>query len=84
MELTDVLFIFFVWEMGMIWVMFNIEAGNNVHIYYDSNKTRETCVHIGYFYTFLFTKLFTATQVSEDFQFRVSSSWSNLKHTALH
>ena len=49
----------------------------SVHIYCDSNKTRETCVHIGYFihsgvYLCILTKLFTGPRVSEDFQFRVS------------
>ena len=34
-------------------------------------KTRETCVHISYYeYLRVFTKLFTGTQVSDDFQFR--------------
>ena len=38
--------------MGMLYE-FNIKTGNYysnlLHIYYDSNKTRETCAHIGYF-----------------------------------
>ena len=37
--------------MGMLQVVFHIEGGKllQVHIYHDSNKTRETCVHIVYF-----------------------------------
>ena len=58
-----------------------------LHIYYDCNKTRETCVHIGYFIhsgVFMcFYKLFTGTRISKDFQFRVSGSGNNRKHTAL-
>ena len=50
MEVSDFLITKCVWGTG---VAFNIiEAGNyysTVHIYYDSSKTRETCVHIGYF-----------------------------------
>ena len=34
----------------MLRVIFNIEVGNYYsNIYCDSNKTRETCVYIGYF-----------------------------------
>ena len=32
----------------MLRVAFNIQVHKS-HIYYDSNQTRETCVHIGYF-----------------------------------
>ena len=53
----------------------NTEAGNHnsiVHIYYDSNKTRETCVHIVYFiHSGVFVclnKLFTGTRVFRKFQ----------------
>ena len=34
-----------VWRMGTLLVIFNTVE---VHINCDSNKTRETCVHIGY------------------------------------
>ena len=73
--------------MWMLWVVFNTEAEKllqSVHIYYDSNKTRETYVHIAIQeYLCVFTKLFTDTRVSEDFQFRVPSSWNNRKLAAL-
>ena len=36
-----------------------------------------------YLYVCVFTKLFTGTQVSEDFQFWVSGSRNNRKYTAL-
>ena len=55
-------------------------------MYYDSNKTRETFVPVGYFIhlgVYVFTKKITGTRVSEDFQFQVSGSRNNQKRTAL-
>ena len=41
----------FVWGMGMLRVVFNKQAGNyySKSTFIMTNKTRETCVHIGYF-----------------------------------
>ena len=55
MKISDFLLTKCVWGMGMLRVVFNIEAGN-----YDSKstfiltliETRETCVRIWLFYTF--------------------------------
>ena len=66
--------------MGMLRVAFN-RGGKllqYVHIYYNSNKTRElvTCILYMYFreYSCVFTKLLTGTRVSKDFQFCVFGS----------
>ena len=48
MEVSDFLLTKCLWGMGMLRVVFNIEAGN----YYSKSTfimTCETCVHIGYF-----------------------------------
>ena len=72
----------------MLRVVFNIEAGNyySKSTFIMTNKTRETCVHVGHFIHSgvfrCFYKLFTGTWVSEDFQFRVSGSRNNRKRTA--
>ena len=77
--------------MGMLRVVFNIEAGN----YYSKSTFIVTLVIKQEKFVFIlvilyireylcvFTKLFTGTQVFEDFQFRVSSSRNNRNHTAL-
>ena len=75
---------FLVWAMGMLRVVFNIEAGN----YYSKSTFIMTLIKqeklvfilvILYIQKYLcfFTKLFTGTWVSEDFQFRVSGSRNN-------
>ena len=59
-----------------------------VHIFCDSNKTRESCVHIGYFihlevFMCFYKIVFTGTQISEYFHCRVFGSQNIQKCTAL-
>ena len=63
--------------MGMIPVVFNIEAGNYYELVF--------ILVILYILEYLcgFTKLFTGTRVSKDFQFQVSGSRNNKKRTTL-
>ena len=59
MEVSDVLKTFYVWGMGISFAVTpcvlsqlgnaNADATSRFNISYDSNKTRETCLHIGYF-----------------------------------
>ena len=42
-----------------------------------TNKTRETCDHIGLVYTYIYVFLQNNLRVSEDFQFWVSDSRNN-------
>ena len=75
------------WEMGMLWVIFNIVAG----IYYSKStfivtlKKQEKLV-FKIFYTFGYINVFLpknimGTRVSKYFQFQVSGSRNTQKHT---
>ena len=75
--------------MGMLWVVFNIEAGN----YYSKStliislikqeKIVFILVVLYWEYLCVFTKLFTGTRVSDDFQIQVTGSRNNRTRTAL-
>ena len=91
MEVSDFLFNkMCVNKMRMLQVVFNIKAGN----YYSKFPFIMTLIKQEFVFFILvilyiqeylcvFTKLFTGTRVSEDFQFRVTGSRNNRKRTAL-
>ena len=75
--------------LGMLRVVFNIEAGNRYsNTFIMTLIKQDNLVFILVIYLYIrehlciFTKLFTGNRVSEDFQFRVSSSRNNRKRTA--
>ena len=86
MEVSDFLLTKCVWGMGMLQVIFNTEPGN-----YYSNSTfimtlikQEKLILYIQEYLGVFTKQIMGDRVSEDFQFRVSSSRNNRKCTDLN